>query len=164
MMNALNNNISEESVLSKTQQFENIDLLRHRKDLLDGQDKIFMTMYLDNGNSFRQISRLLGVSEATISRRIHKLTKLLTGESFYIYRQYRKKLNKRQKQFARDYFLTGLSLRQIAKKHQCGFLTVKKTMKKIMDLIDAEKKLSPSEFRQWLILQYFREEQIPASK
>jgi len=121
-------------------------------------------MYLDNGNSFRQISRLLGVSESTISRRIQKLTKHLTGESFYIYRQYRKKLNIRQKQFARDYFLTGLSLRHIAKKHKCGFLTVKNTMKKILDLIDAEKQLSPSEFRQWLIRQYFREDEIPVNK
>ena len=97
-MNTLNNYISKELLVSNTQHLEMIDLLRHRKDLLDGQDKVFMTMYLENGNSFRQISRLLGVSEATISRRIQKLTKHLTGESFYIYRQYRKKLNKRQKQ------------------------------------------------------------------
>ena len=158
-MKTLNNNISGELLASNTQHLENIDLLRHRKDLLEGQDKVFMTMYLDNGNSFRQISRLLGVSEATISRRIQKLTKHLTGESFYIYRQYRKKLNKRQKQFARDYFLTGLSLRQIAKKHQCGFLTVKNNMKKIIDLINAEKQLSPTEFRQWLIRQYFKAEE-----
>ncbi len=163
-MNTLNNYISKELLVSNTQHLEMIDLLRHRKDLLDGQDKVFMTMYLENGNSFRQISRLLGVSEATISRRIQKLTKHLTGESFYIYRQYRKKLNKRQKQFARDYFLTGLSLRQIAKKHQCGFLRVKNTMKKIFDLIDAEKQLSPSEFRQWLIRQYFSEEKTSDSK
>jgi predicted DNA-binding protein YlxM (UPF0122 family) len=163
-MNTLNNNISEELLVSNTQDLERIDLLRHRKDLLDGQDKVCMTMYLENGNSFRQISRLLGVSEATISRRIQKLTNHLTGESFYIYRQYRKKLNKRQKQFARDYFLTGLSLRQIAKKHQCGFLTVKNTMKKIFDLIDAEKQLPPSEFRQWLIRQYFREEETADNK
>ena len=163
-MHKLNNNISEELLISHTHHLENKDLLRHRKDLLNGQDKVFMTMYLENGNSFRQISRLLGVSEATISRRIQKLTKHLTGESFYIYRQYRKKMDKKQKQFARDYFLTGLSLRQIAKKHRCGFLTVKNTMEKILDLIDAEKQLSPSEFRQWLIRQYFREEQTSESK
>lgn len=154
------NNLSDYSPYTDNHQVKHKDLLRHRKDLLEGQDKVFMTMYLDNGNSYRQISRLLGVSATTISRRIKKLTKQLTGESFYIYRQYRKKLDKRQKQFARDYFLMGLPLRQIAHKHNCSFYLVKKTMGKIFDLIDAEKRLCPSEFRQWLIMEYFKSEEI----
>ena len=159
-MKKINNIQSADTHYSKNPQAEHKDLLRHRKDLLDGQDKVFMTMYLDNGNSFRQISRLLGVSETTIGRRIEKLTKQLTGESFYIYRQYRKKMDKRQKQFARDYFLMGLSLRQIAHKHSCSFYLVKKTMSKILDFVDAEKRLCPSEFRKWLVHQYFNAEEI----
>jgi predicted DNA-binding protein YlxM (UPF0122 family) len=154
------NNISDYSHYKNNEQVKHKDLLRHRKDLLEGEDKVFMTMYLDNGNSFRQMSRLLGVSETTISRRIDKLTKQLTGESFYIYRQYRKKLDKRQKQFARDYFLMGLSLRQIAYKHNCSFYLVKKTMGRILNLIDAEKRLCPAEFRQWLIREYFKSDEI----
>jgi len=143
-MKTINSNIPQEILQSKNQQLENIDLLRHRKELLDGQDNLLMSMYLDNGNSFRQISRLLGVCEATISRRIHRLTKHLTGEPFYIYRQYRKKLTKRQKEFARDYFLMGLSMRQISKKRRCSYYQVRNTMTQIHHLIESEGKYSPS--------------------
>ena len=134
-MNKININISQESLLLKNQQREDIDLLRRRISLLDGKDKLLMSMYLDNGNSFRQISRLLGVCEATISRKIHRLTRHLTGQSFEIYRNNRKKFYERQKDIARDCFLMGLSMRQIASKRRCSYYQIRNTMAQIRHLI-----------------------------
>ena len=113
-----------------------IELLRYRIYLLDGQDKLLMVMYLENGNSFRQIARLLGVCHQTISRKINRLINNLTGEHFQIYKQNRKKFNKVQKVFARDYFLNGLSMRQIAIKHQCSYYRVRNIMAEIQNLIE----------------------------
>ena len=50
-----------------------IELLLERVGLLDGQDRVLMTMYLENGNSCRQLAKLAGVNEANIGRRIQKL-------------------------------------------------------------------------------------------
>src|SRR4030042_994177 len=135
IMNKINTNIPHEMFLTKNQHRADIDLLRRRICLLDGKDKLIMSMYLDNGNSFRQISRLLGVCEATISRKIHRLTRHLTGQQFQIYRKNLEKFNERQKDIARDYFLMGLSMRQIASKRQCSYYRTQKTRAQIQHLI-----------------------------
>jgi len=139
-MNKINNNIPRATFQTKIHQRENIELLRHRVNLLDGKDKLLMLMYLDNGNSFRQIARLLGVCEATIGRRIHKLIKHLTGQPFQTYRQYRKRLNREQKDIAKDYFLIGLSIQQIASKRKCSYYRVRTKLKEIQAIIKANEK------------------------
>ncbi len=138
-MKRLNSNIPQERLQSKNHHREDIDLLRCRISLLDGKDKLLMSMYLDNGNSFRQISKLLGVCQPTISRRIHRLTNHLTGQPFQIYRRYRKKFNEGQKDFARDYFLMGLSMRQIAAKRRCSYYRVRNILEEIQKIININK-------------------------
>lgn len=140
---------------NRNRQREILDVLRHRKELLKGEAKVLMTMYLEDGKSYRQIARSLGIPPSTIFCRIQRLSKLLTGKSYHIYRNCRKKLIKEYKEIARDYFLMGLPILQIAKKHQCSRNKVKQDIEKILNLIEAEKQLSSHEFHQWLIRQYF---------
>ena len=52
---------------SSTVYADRIDLLRARVDILTGRDKALMTMYLENGNTFRQMARIAGVNETTIA-------------------------------------------------------------------------------------------------
>ncbi|MHC4572498.1 MAG: hypothetical protein ACYS0C_10545, partial [Planctomycetota bacterium] len=54
-------NIPESISTAKNAYRDRIDLLRSRVSLLAGKDKLLMTMYLENGNSFRQMARLTGV-------------------------------------------------------------------------------------------------------
>ena len=73
-MEKIHTDVPDKQLEARKQNRDEIDLLRSRLVLLDTRDKVLMTMYLENGNSFRQIARLLGVSEATISRKADSIS------------------------------------------------------------------------------------------
>jgi predicted DNA-binding protein YlxM (UPF0122 family) len=132
-------NIPESTSRAKNAYRDRIDLLRSRVSLLAGKDKVLMTMYLENGNSFRQMARLTGVNEARIARRIHKVTKrLLDGEYITCLRN-RDKFAGTELDIAKDYFLLGLSMKKIAKKQNSTYYRVRETLKKIQQLVTTTK-------------------------
>ena len=114
---------------------DGIDLIRDRLRLLSGKDKVLMTLYIENGSSFRQIARLRGVSEASVARRIHRLTRRLTSGDFLKCVRNRNKLNRKQMAIARDALLTGLSLRRIAGKRGMSVYAVRKELGEVRRLI-----------------------------
>jgi predicted DNA-binding protein YlxM (UPF0122 family) len=114
---------------------DRIDLLRSRVGLLSGEDRMLMTMYIENGNSFRQMARLAGVNEARIARRIHKVTeRLMNGEYITCLRGHGK-FSKGELDIAKDYLLTGLSMKKIAKRRDTTYYCVRKVLKKIQAII-----------------------------
>jgi DNA-binding NarL/FixJ family response regulator len=121
---------------------DQIDSLRSRLDLLGGRDKVLMTLYIENGSSFRQIARLRGVSETSVARRIHQLTRRLTDGDFLRCVRNRDKLSRRQMTIARDALLTGLSLRQIAGKRGMSMYAVRKELAEIRRLIRKTRSVS----------------------
>lgn len=138
-MNDVNINISEQTLKVKNFQRGQMELLQGRLGLLDGKDKVLMTMYIVNGNSFRQIARLRGVSETSVARRINQITERLTNGEFLICLRNREKLSPRQMIVARDYFLTGLSIKQIAGKRGLSLYAVRKELTGIRNLIRKKK-------------------------
>ena len=134
-MKKIHKNIPQSSVTTKSEYRDRIDLLRSRVSLLTGKDKILMTMYIENGNSFRQMARLVGVNEASIARRIHKVTKRLMNGEYITCLRNRDKFSKGELDIAKDYFLEGLSMKKIAKKRDSTYYCVRKTLKKIQGLI-----------------------------
>ena len=80
-MKKVHKNMSKTDFKDKQKNREEIDLLSSRLHLLDGKDKLLMTMYLENGYSVFKISKVTGLSQASISRKINRLTKkLLEGK------------------------------------------------------------------------------------
>ena len=112
-----------------------IDLLRSRLNLLSGKDKLLMTMYLENGNSYRQIARLAGINEKIIARRIRKLSKNLIEGQYITCLQNRSQFTENELTIAKDYFLTGLSIRKIMTKRNMNFYSVRETIKKIQQIL-----------------------------
>ena len=144
-MKKIHTNIPESTSRAKNAYRERIDMLRSRVGLLAGKDKVLMTMYLENGNSFRQMARLTGVNEASIARRIHKVTKrLLDGEYITCLRN-RDKFAGTELDIAKDYFLLGLSMKKIAKKHNFTYYRVRETLKKIQQLVTTTKATEKNE-------------------
>ena len=123
---------NEVGVLSaRTIYADQIELLRARAQILGGKDKALMEMYLKNGSTFSQMARLAGVSEATISRRVHRLVRrLLDGEYIRCLRK-QGQLDSLEQSIARDYFIEGLSQKKIALKRAVTAYQVHKTLKKI---------------------------------
>jgi len=137
-MQRIHSNISADSAKARGVYRDRIDLLLSRVSLLSGRDKVLMTMYLENGNSFRQMARLAGVNEASIGRRIHKLTRrLLDGEYITCLRN-RDKFTSSEMAVAKDYFLRGLALRRIAKKENISYYRARQIMKKIQEFVRAD--------------------------
>ena len=113
-----------------------LDLLRSRVDLLTGKDKLLMKMYLENGNSFRQMAELSGVTATSISRRIYMLMERLINSKFIVCVRNKSEFSKSELAVAKDYFLRGMSQRKIAKKRKMSVYRVRKILKKANRIIN----------------------------
>ena len=146
-MKRVHENIPEDNAEAERGYRDRIDLLRSRVGLLTGEDRVLMTMYIKNGNSFRQMSRLSGVNEARIARRIHKVTERLMNGEYITCLRSRDKLSKGELDIAKDYLLAGLSIRKIAKRRKRTYYCVRKTLKKIQGIVKIRGRGEKSEAR-----------------
>ena len=117
-MKRFNANIPQSNFTVLDTYRDRIDLLRSRVSLLTGKDRLLMTMYLENGNTFRQMARLADVNEASIARRIYKVTKRLIDGEYITCLKNRDKFTGSEMAVAKDYFLLGLSQRKISIKEE----------------------------------------------
>lgn len=134
-MKKVHENIPADSAEAERGYRDRIDLLRSRVGLLAGEDRMLMTMYIENGNSFRQMARLAGVNEARIARRIHKVTERLMNGGYITCLRNRDRFDEGELDIAKDYLLAGLSMKKIAKRHNWTYYGVRKTLKKIQGII-----------------------------
>ena len=134
-MKKIHENIQHRTSKIKKEYRDRIDLLRSRVSMLTGKDKLLMTMYLSNSNSFRQMARLAGVSEASIARRIRKVTKRLIDGKYITCLRNRDKLTRGEMAVAKDYYLLGLSQRKISLKRNYSVYRIGKILKRIQQLV-----------------------------
>ena len=116
------------------------EMLRARADTLSGIDGAIMKMYLDGGSTYCQIARLMGVNEATVARRIRKITKRLLDGEYITCLHNRMKLNPLEQKIAKDHFLDGLSQRKIALKRSVSIYHVRMGLKRIQKIVAASGK------------------------
>jgi len=134
-MKRIHENIAEEIINLKDLHRGRMELLRSRLNLLSGTDKLLMTMYIQHGNSIRQIARIRGVSETSIARRIRAISKRLVDGPYINCLRCREKLTSRQLAIAKDYFLIGLSIRRIANKRCWSYYRVREALGEIQKII-----------------------------
>lgn len=115
-MNRTHGNVSERMLQARALKRDQVELMRGRLNLLEGKEKAMMVMHVENGISFRQIARLLGLNESTVARKIHRIGRRLVNSEYIGCLRNRDKLTKGQMAVARDYFMKGLSKREIAQK------------------------------------------------
>ena len=94
-----------------------------------------MTMYLERGNSIRQIARVAGIDDTMMARRIRKLTKRLLDGQYITCLRNRNKFTKTEMTIAKDYFLTGLSIKTIAAEHHLTYYHTRETVRRIQRII-----------------------------
>ena len=135
-MKQTHENLSDALIAGRNRRREQIDLLINRLDLLDGKTKVMMKMHFENGNSFRQIARLLGVSETSIARRIHRISARLLDGKYITCLRNRDRLSQNQLSVAKDYFLSGFSQSKIAERKHWSLYRVGRIIKEIQSIID----------------------------
>lgn len=130
-MKQVHENISDQHRGVKRCYRDRLDLLASRVNLLSGKDRLLMTMYLENGNSLRQMAALAGVSHGYIARRIYNITKRITDGPYIICLKNRDEFTPDEMDMAKDSFLLGLAIRKIAVKRNLTYYQVYKTLGKI---------------------------------
>jgi predicted DNA-binding protein YlxM (UPF0122 family) len=134
-MKQTHENISHKQSGIKNNCRNRMELLSSRVDLLTGKDKLLMTMYIRNGNSFRQMARLAGVNEAHIARRIRKIMKRLLDDKYITCLRNRDQFTTTEMTISKDYFLLGLSIKKITAKRHFSYYRVRQTLQKIKAVI-----------------------------
>ena len=118
---------------------DKIDLIRSRARLLEGKDKALADMYFERGVSIRQMSKMSGVSETTISRRVRKLKERLLGREYLICLRSSHLLDHNCIKIASDRFVKGMSIKKIAEGNGISVYKVKKILTKIDDVVEQSK-------------------------
>jgi hypothetical protein len=111
------------------------DILRNRLDLLDGDDKVLMRMYVEAGSSFRQMARLAGVNEVTVARRIRSTTRRLVNGQYLNCLRHREKLTAIELDIAKDYYLKALPMKGISARRGWTYYRTQRTICKIRRLL-----------------------------
>jgi hypothetical protein len=137
-MNAIYENLSTNTFDSRIEHRNRVDLLRSRVYLLRGRDRLWMTMYLENGIPINQMARMCGKNASTVHRRICKVTKLLLEGEYIKCLRIRDRFSKTEMLFAREHFLNGFSYRAIAKRHCTSCYNVKKTVREILGVLEGK--------------------------
>ena len=112
-----------------------MELLWHRAELLRGLDRVLIDMYVNNGNSFRQLARLAGVNEANVGRRIKRIIKRLVEGKYIVCLRNREKFSREELETAKEYFLRGTSMRKIAERSGKKYCYVRRVVKGIEEKI-----------------------------
>ena len=141
-MKRIHENITEQAINIKSLHRDGIELLRSRLNLLSGTDKLLMTMYIEHGNSIRQIARIRGASETRIARRIRAISKRLLDGPYIDCLRCRDRLTSLQLAIAKDYYLMGLSMRRIAAKRRWSYYRVRDTLVEIKTIVAATQRRS----------------------
>ena len=118
----------------ETEAADRVDLLRCRAGLLTGKDGALVQMYLNGSGTIGQMARLAGVNEANVARRIHKLVRRLLDGQYITCLRSRDKFTQEQIEIARDYFVDGLPMSEIAWRRDISYYSVRRTLKKIQRL------------------------------
>jgi DNA-directed RNA polymerase specialized sigma24 family protein len=112
--------------------------LKNRLSLLRGADRVLMKMHLENGYSYADLSRLAGVSQATISRRIKKIADRLTGSEINAYYMHRGDFDTGQRAIIKDHLREGLSQRKICSRRNISRYRVRSALDKLGSLMRGE--------------------------
>jgi predicted DNA-binding protein YlxM (UPF0122 family) len=131
------------------QEPKTIQLLRDRLFLLTGKDRVLMTMYLEDGHNFRQISQLTGYSETSIARRIRILSSRLLNCEYITCLKNRSKFTATEMNIAKHYFLLGLPMKKIAVQMQLSYYSVRNTIKRINNILNNLTHNTTRNLKQW---------------
>ncbi len=136
-MKMVHGNLPESIVRGRRERRGRVEVLRSRVELLSGMDKVIMTMYLVNGNTFRQIAQLMGVHETNVSRRILRLIKRISDGGYITCLRNRARFSREELDIAREYFLLGWSMNRIARERAMTYYRVRGMIHRIQGVVKA---------------------------
>jgi hypothetical protein len=115
----------EEGTARTTIERDVSEILKRRADLLPPDDRALLAVYLEAGTSLSQIARLTGESKSTICRRVRRILRRLTDETYLLCLRHRDRFTRREMALLHDYFIGGLSMRRITRDRHINYYRVR---------------------------------------
>jgi len=124
---------------------ERCELLRARATQLADEDRALMALYLDGGNSYRQIARLTGQYPTSVARRIRRITRRLLDKTYPLCLQNRAAFTVFELAVIKDHFVRGYSCHEISRTRHASYYRIRSIILTAKDLVaSAESKCNPA--------------------
>ena len=123
------------AVGGKSRPRKSLEVVQGRTNMLSGQDRSLLKMYIEKGASFAEMARLAGTGEQRIARRVRRIAGRLIDGRYVNCVRCPGKLNIEELGVSRDYFLTGLPLKMIAAKRGLTYHRARKTLKRVRQIL-----------------------------
>jgi transposase-like protein len=124
-------------IADKEKQFDMrgmFEQLSEKVDLLEGRDKIIMTMYLEQKISMTEIAKLVGITAGNMTRRIKRIARrLILAEACF---KNRHLFTPKELEIISEYLLRGSSLKETAENCCCTYYLARKASKKVKIIKD----------------------------
>ena len=117
-----------------------MELLRLRVDLLDGQERLLVDMYLNQNASYYRLAALTGMGEKYVARRVQSLLRCLQSEEYLSIVRHQRLFEPRTLEVAYDYFLLGMSVRAISRKRNMSRYRVSKKIRRLQNWLEGRQK------------------------
>lgn len=91
------------------------DQLRPLADLLVGDDRTLLLMYIQAGCSFQQLARLAGRNRSSVGRRVRRIIRRLSDPTYTLCLDDRWGFSDLERAVVRDHFVRGRSLKRICR-------------------------------------------------
>ncbi len=116
---------------------ETTEKLRARAHLLVGEERALIAMYLDAGASVVHIAHVAGTSKSTMVRRVHKIIRRLSDETYPLCQKHRQRFSELELEIIRDHFVRGLPMSRICRDRNLGYYRARATILKARRLAQA---------------------------
>lgn len=114
-----------------------IEFLKARAEVLGGEDRALILMYLEGRGSVGQIAELFGVNESSIRRKVGVIMGRLVGGLYMTCLRGRLQLSRLEMAIARDYLARRLSQKAIASSRGVSIYRVRKAIGKVERMVTA---------------------------
>lgn len=122
---------------------EAVEALRTRAHLLAGKDRALLEMYLEHGNSLRQIGRLMGLTHVNVGRRIRRILGRLTDDTYEICLGNHDDFNGCELTLIKDYFIRGLPAQRISRNRGITLYRVNTTLQRARRYAASKRRENP---------------------
>ncbi len=114
------------------------ELFRLRGNLLTGEDRALIGMYLEGGETVRRIATLADVNPSSVARRIHTITQRLADPTYPVCLAHRRDFSSLELRVIRDYFVRGLSMAKIERRRHLSKHRIRAALRKARHCTSAE--------------------------
>jgi predicted DNA-binding protein YlxM (UPF0122 family) len=122
-----NNSLNKQELLCLFERF------LPRVDILSEKQRTLVRLFM-NSHSYSSIAKIAGVNEVTVARRLKKIARHISSNNFFAALSENNNLPAEKMEILKDYFVSSLAIKTIAKNKNLSFYSVRKMIRQMRNL------------------------------